>query len=184
MTSASGESRLKEWFREWRLPLRRFLVRRKLAPSADLDDIAQEVFLRLLRYDRAEVVERPQAYLFKIAVNVSNEWAMRSRRQMPHDSAWLADLIEKSSPETETERAVSDDQLHKFVETLPMRAQNALRLHFDEGMTRAEIAEALGVTRKIVKRDIERAYASLRFLLHPAKADGHHGRDRDEDSHE
>ncbi len=41
------------------------------ARSGDLDDIAQEVFLRLLRYERTEQAEHPQAYLFTIASNVA-----------------------------------------------------------------------------------------------------------------
>ncbi len=45
--------------------------------GADVNDVAQEVFLRLLRYDRAELIEYPQAYLFKMAANVANEWAIR-----------------------------------------------------------------------------------------------------------
>jgi Sigma-70 region 2 len=46
--------RIGDWFREWRLPLKRYLVRRGAGTAADIDDIAQEVFLRLLRYNRAE----------------------------------------------------------------------------------------------------------------------------------
>jgi len=163
----ADKGRLREWFREWRQPLRRFLVRRKLTSSADLDDIAQEVFLRLLRYERAEVIDHPQAYLFKIAANVSNEWAMRSSRRLPHDSSWLADLIDEISPEVETERAAAHERLHSALRTLSMRMQKILRLRFAEGMTGAEIAAELGVSRKIVKRDMERAYAALRFLLDP-----------------
>jgi DNA-binding transcriptional regulator LsrR (DeoR family) len=52
-----------------------------------------------------------------------------------------------------------------------MRAQKILRLHFDESMTRPEIAVELGVSRKIVKRDMEHAYATLRFLLDPHEDD-------------
>ena len=46
-----------------------------------MDDAAQEVFLRLLRYDRGELVENPQAYLFKVATNVAAEWSIRARRE-------------------------------------------------------------------------------------------------------
>jgi DNA-directed RNA polymerase specialized sigma24 family protein len=85
-TGGSPPSKLGNWFREWRLPLRRFLARQRAGCAADIDDIAQEVFLRLLRYDRSELIDYPQAYLFKIASNVSAEWAMRSSRRMPHHS--------------------------------------------------------------------------------------------------
>jgi hypothetical protein len=32
-----------------------------------------------MRYDRAELIERPQAYLYKMASNVAAEWAIRGR---------------------------------------------------------------------------------------------------------
>jgi DNA-directed RNA polymerase specialized sigma24 family protein len=38
-------------------------------------------------------------------------------------------------------------------------------LHFAEDIPHEEIARRLGVTRKIVKRDIARAYGSLRISL-------------------
>ena len=53
----------------WRAPLRKFLMGHGAVSGADVNDVAQEVFLRLLRYDRAELIEYPQAYLFKMASN-------------------------------------------------------------------------------------------------------------------
>ena len=157
--------KLGEWFRDWQLPLRRFLARRRAGCAADIDDIAQEVFLRLLRYDRSELIDYPQAYLFKIASNVSAEWAMRSSRRMPHNSQWLAELVDSLSPEAEVEREALDEQLHAAVNALAARPREILRLHFGDGLTYEEIARRLGVTRKIVKRDIARAYGALRVSL-------------------
>lgn len=152
-----------EWFRHWQAPLRRYLVRR--GSGADVDDIAQEVFLRLLRYDRAELIEHPQAYLFQVASNVSAEWAVRSNRRLPHHSEWLDELVDTLSPESETERQSVNEQLHVALQALPGRAREILRLHFAEGMTGPDIAKAMGLTRKIVKRDTARAYATLRHYL-------------------
>jgi DNA-directed RNA polymerase specialized sigma24 family protein len=95
-TEGRGPSRVGNWFRDWQRPLRRFLARQRAGCAADIDDIAQEVFLRVLRYDRSELIDYPQAYLFKIASNVSAEWAMRSSRRMPHHSEWLTGHWERS----------------------------------------------------------------------------------------
>jgi RNA polymerase sigma factor (sigma-70 family) len=156
---------LGDWFREWQLPLRRFLVRRCAGSSADIDDIAQEVFLRLLRYDRTELVNHPQAYLYKIATNVTAEWAMRSHRRLPHDSQWLMELADMLSPEAEFERDTRHEQLRAAVNDLPPRPREILRLHFEESLKHEDIAKTMGVTRKIVKREITRAYAALRMRL-------------------
>jgi RNA polymerase sigma factor (sigma-70 family) len=164
-TEGIQSSKLSDWFRDWQLPLRRFLARRRAGCAADIDDIAQEVFLRLLRYDRSQLIDYPQAYLFKIASNVSAEWAMRASRRLPHHSEWLAELVDSLSPEAEVERETLDEQLRAAVNALPARPREILRLHFGDGATHEEIARRLGVTRKIVKRDIARAYGSLRVSL-------------------
>lgn len=166
MPNAGGSAgRLGDWFREWQLPLRRFLARRRVGTSADIEDIAQEVFVRLIQYDRADLVDHPKAYLFKIAANVSAEWAVRSSRRLPHDSAWLTELVDALSPDTELEREDRDQRMRSALEALPARAREIVRLHFSEGMTHQEVAATLGVTRKMVKRDMARAYAELRILL-------------------
>lgn len=156
---------LGDWFREWRLPLKRFLVRRRAAPVADIDDVAQEVFLRLLRYNRAELVHSPQAYLYKIAANVSAEWSARSSHKMPHDSAWLTDLADALDPEEELDRESRFAELERAINLLPERPREFIRLHFSEGLSREDIAKRMHVTPKIVKRDLARAYSMLRVSL-------------------
>lgn len=168
MTTKSSESvqrRLSDWYNRWVRPLRHHLVLRCRLSSADVDDIAQEVFLRLLRYERAELVTHPQAYLFKIAGNVLAEWSTRASRQRPHASEWLAQLADEHDPEQDCARESEQLEIRRAVGELPPRAREILRMHYEEGLTHLEIATRLGVTRRIVKRDLVRAYASLRGSL-------------------
>ena len=165
--ASGGVIGIGDWFREWRLPLKRFLLRRGAGTAADIDDIAQEVFLRLLRYNRAELVNSPQAYLYKIAANVSAEWSSRSSRRMPHDSAWLTDLADALDPEEELDRESRFAEIERAINLLPIRQREIIRLHFSEGKSREDIAEQMSLTRKIVKRDLANAYAMLRVSLDP-----------------
>lgn len=165
MTGA--QNRLADWFHEWHQPLRRFLFRRRAGSAADIEDIAQEVFLRLLRYDRSDLIDHPQAYLYKIAANVAAEWATRSSRSMPHSAEWLVDLVDAIDPETEMEHQAAEAELRRAIEVLPHRSREIVRLHFGEGLTYEEIAAHLALTRRIVKRDLARAYASMRAALDP-----------------
>lgn len=162
----SGKSSgLADWFREWQPPLRRFLLQRRAATAADVDDIAQEVFLRLLRYNRSELIDYPQAYLYKIAANVAAEWAARSNRSLPHSADWLAELIDAFGPEPQIEQQAADAELHRVIGELPPRSREIVRLHFGENLTNQDIASRLGVTRRVVKRDLARAYATMRAAL-------------------
>jgi RNA polymerase sigma-70 factor (ECF subfamily) len=158
--------RLTDWFqsfRHWRSRLRKLWY----LSESDLDDVAQEVFLRLLRYDNVELIEHPQAYLFRMAVNVAGEWSMRSRHRHPHDARWLDDLQSESDPERELTRENTHKQLRQALANLPPRQREVLRLHFGEGLARAEIAERLETSARSVKRDLINAYARLRIVLDP-----------------
>lgn len=160
--SAAG---LSEWFREWHAPLRRFLARRRSGSAAEIDDIAQEVFLRLLRYDRSDLVESPQAYLYQIAKNVSAEWSARASMRLPHNSEWLIDLADTIDHGEQIDHEAKSRELERAIGTLPPRSREILRLHFGEGLNREQIAKHMSITKKIVKRDLARAYATLRLSL-------------------
>ena len=156
---------LTEWFSRWSSPLRRFLSRGNAVAKADLDDVAQEVVLRLLRSDRAELINSPQAYLFQMARHVAVEWAMRARNRMPHDPAWLEELPDEDEPESLVARDSERRFVAKALQALPDRQREILRLHYGDGLSHAQIAQQLGLSERVVKRDIIKAYATLRLDL-------------------
>lgn len=159
------QRKLTDWFRQWRSDLRKFLIVRGVAHSADLDDIAQEVFLRLLRYDRAELVEHPKAYLFRMASNLAAEWALRARSRHPHEAKWLAGLQADETPQRATAQDAAQAEVERAIGTLPPRQREVLKLHIDENLGVAEIAQHLGATKRMVKRDLAKSYAKLRNEL-------------------
>lgn len=158
-------NRLAEWFRRWRSPLRKFLAGKGAVRVADLDDVAQEVFLRLLRYESAEVVQHPQAYLFKIAANVSAEWAIRARHRLEHEPRWLSTLVAEDVLEESFDSQVVQRDIKRAIDSLGARERQVIKLHFDEGLTHPQIAVRLGVSLRVVRRDFEKSYGKLRREL-------------------
>jgi len=159
--------RITLWFGRWRKPIRSWFSNRASVPRAEVDDLAQEVFLRLLRYSDDVAVENPQGYLFRIAANVANEWRDRSRVRQPHDRSWLDEL--QIDPADQPDNTVFQNRVSKHLQTavdrLPKRQREVLLLHVNEGLTYKEIADRLDVTYRIVLRDLTRAYATLRMQL-------------------
>lgn len=135
--------------------------------------MAQEVFLRLLRYGDAEVIQFPQAYLFKIAFNVATEWAIRPGRRLAHDSRWLDDLAIEDTLEDSLDDHAFQLKVKQAVMTLTPRERAVIKLHFEEGLTREKIALRLGVTERVVKRDFEKSYAKLRHELDVSGTQAH-----------
>jgi RNA polymerase sigma factor (sigma-70 family) len=167
VSDSDAKRRITDWFRQWRSPLRKFLSGKVGARSGDLDDIAQEVFLRLLRYERAELVEHPQAYLFRIASNVAAEWSIRARVRHPHDAKWLESLRAESAPEDDVAQVGAQEEIERALNALAARERQALSLQFSEGLGYAEIAERMQCSRRTVKRIVIKSYQKLRLELSP-----------------
>lgn len=162
-----ADNRIAQWFKDWRKPVRHWLSRRAAVPAAELDDLAQEVFLRLLRYSENTAVENPLGYLLRIAGNVASEWRERARVSKPHDQEWLDDLLIESEQEPENSvcQARTDENVQNAVDKLPPRQRQVLLLRVNEGLTYKQIAERLALSPRVVLRDLSRAYSQLRTRL-------------------
>lgn len=167
MSERNTAELLAEWFSRWHKPLNRFLTDHYRVAGADINDVAQEAFLRILRYDRATLVESPKAYLFQVAANVANEWAVRSRSRLPHRSQWLEDLLAGDSPEYEASFTETNAEIARALNTLTARQRAVLKLHFGENTARAQIADQMGLSPRTVKRELLKSYAKLRATLAP-----------------
>ena len=67
---------------EYGRDLLRFIARRARS-SADAGDIAQETYVRLLRFDRKDLIRDPRPYLYRIAANVLYEAELKRRGLQP-----------------------------------------------------------------------------------------------------
>src|SRR6202453_5500829 len=77
-------------FRNHAGDLQRFLARR-VAHAQDADDLAQEVFARLLRVRDADLVRNPLSYLLGIATHVVREFRQRKQHERVLYDSDLAD---------------------------------------------------------------------------------------------
>jgi len=158
--------------------MRRFLAARGAVRIADFDDVSQEVFLRLLRYDNAQIVEHPQAYLFKMAANVVAEWAIRPSQRLAHEPGLLETLTQEDRMDEILDNETAQQEVKRAVAALTSRERAVLRLHFEEGLTHAQIAQQLRISIRIVRRDFEKSYGKLRRELNVELTGAlHHGRD-------
>jgi iron complex outermembrane recepter protein len=64
---------LVNWRKRWNRSLLQFIGRR-VRTSVDVEDLAQETYLRLLRARDLADVRNPQAYLLRVASHVVSEW--------------------------------------------------------------------------------------------------------------
>jgi RNA polymerase sigma factor (sigma-70 family) len=152
------------WQQRWNRSLFRFLGRR-VRSTVDIEDLAQETYLRLLRARDLGEVRNPQAYLLRVASHVLVEW--RGNEPRPESLVTIEDelLIDDSSPQFELEASISQEHLnHTLAAASPtMRAVLLLRLR-DERSCK-DIAAELDITLRQVRRYLARGYERLRSAL-------------------
>jgi RNA polymerase sigma-70 factor (ECF subfamily) len=144
--------------------LRRFLSARLRNARADIPDLAQEIFLRLLRIKDHEAIRNPQAYLFTVAMHVLHQHALQhSARADTMDPLGLAAQLQSSQsapdPAEELEITEQIEKVGKGLQALSPRAYAALVMYRCEGMTLMEIGERLGVSHVMVRKYLSRAIA-------------------------
>jgi len=135
-------------------------LRGRVGNSADAADLAQEVFLRLLRKPDVQALHAPRAYL----ATVGNRLAMNLHRRRSLEAAYLdalAALPREWSPSPEAQHVVRQTllELDTLLESLGKNVKRAFLLAQFEGMTYAAIAREIGVTPRTVVTYVARAMA-------------------------
>lgn len=161
MSKLSKHNFLTEIEQSHRRQLRRFVSSRLPGGSADVPDLIQEIFLRLLRLKDHEAIRNPQAYLFTVASHVLHQHAlqrsMRPELMDPLDVATEFRAGTVADPADEVEIEQSLERLGRDLQEISPRAYATLVMYRCEGMTLAEIGERLGVSHVMVRKYLSRA---------------------------
>jgi len=153
--------------------LRRFLASRLRHREADVPDLVQEVFLRMLRIDHHETIRSSEAYLFTIAFHVLHQHVMR-RAAIPEsvEISALLDQMEASPDSDPANQAETRQQLEMLQEALgqlPPKARAVLLLHRRDGYTLEEIAKRLGFSRANAAKYLAKALVHCRQHMRPTE---------------
>jgi RNA polymerase sigma-70 factor, ECF subfamily len=157
-------------WREIEARLRPFVARR-VASAADVDDVLQEVFLRLQRgLSSLRDDQRLAPWLFSIARNVVTDHHRRSARHPLVDDDGL------EAPENESDEAGKrlGDELTgcvaRFVTMLPDDYRQAITLVELDGISQKEAAAMLGISHSGMKSRVQRGRLELRRMFERACA--------------
>ena len=164
MTAERGQAMVAALVVSHGAQLRRFLLTR-VRDRADVPDLVQEVFLRMLRIPNHEAIRSPEAYLFTVASHVLHQHTLRqSTAPKSVDIAEIFSELQLTSTD-DPARALATDQrmqiLFKAMKELPPKISTTLWLHRFAGQSLEEIAEHLGVSRPSAKLYLARA---LRYV--------------------
>jgi RNA polymerase sigma factor (sigma-70 family) len=145
--------------------LQAFLFRRvRRQPIAA--ELAQEVYVRMLRVPDLGAVRNPEAYLYTVASNLAKEHVrdefgaeVALDVDDPLVQAQLAELPMLGG-QWDAERRVK--RLREVLEQLPPKCHAAVVLQYWQGLSYQEIAERLGISTHMVKKYLKQALIHCR----------------------
>ena len=149
--------------------LRRYF-RARLGQVGDVDDLMQDLYLKVAAVPSDEDIRSPGAYLYRLASNVMLDRLRRNRRAAARDTDWrrlyhvttpVEDVADLPSAET---AAAARQHLRRVVEALdalPPMTRQIFRLHKFDGLSHAETAARVGISRSSVEKHMMEALRHL-----------------------
>ncbi len=134
------------------------------------EDLAQEVFLRMLKYRQSFRPENQfRSWMFQIARNVHFDGLRRHYREARLSEAEADALAETPCPRPQPDRLAGQQSeislLEQALDRLPVEKRELLLLARVQNLKYAEVAEILGCEVATVKVRVHRALAELREIF-------------------
>jgi RNA polymerase sigma-70 factor (ECF subfamily) len=152
-------------FADHRAALQAFFVRR-IRSKADAGDLAQEVYVRMLRISDQGAIRNPVHYLYTVANNLVKEHAVLDRRQasgIDIDEAPAHQALETLPAfdgELDATRRVA--RLGVVLKQLRPKCRAAVELRFTHGLSYRAIATHLEVSPQMAKKYVAQGLGHCR----------------------
>jgi len=148
--------------------LHRYLLKR-LRAGEEAQDMAQEVYLRLLRLHRPDLIRQPVAYVYFLASQVVGEHRIRTAQSpVIYDTEVLDRAAEQDNytkPDELADREHAERELKRLLAKLSTAHRTVLLLRKRDGYSIQEIAEQLQISVFKVKRYLVEANSQLESHL-------------------
>ncbi len=147
--------------------LRRYFARR-VNNDVIVDDLVQDVMLRMHARDAGDRIEHLEGYIFRTASSVLLDQA---RRDKTRHATRHKELTEKDHPADEftAERVLqAREELSRIVlalADLPERTRDIFLMRRYEGMSHSEIAGKIGISVSAIEKHIAKAVAHIALWL-------------------
>lgn len=161
-----GEAAQPDW-RRYEPGLRRYL--RKRVPTAQVDDLLQEIWVRLYSLRDPSAVRHIDRYMFVVASSVLSLHHRRNRNEASVDAAHgMPEQADDISPERSLAGKERVTRVLNVLDGLPPRTRQIFLLHRFEEMTYQRIAREIGISVSAVEKHMIKA---LKALLSSEAAD-------------
>ena len=139
------------------------------------EDVVQDIYLRITAA-APRPVENAPAYLYRLGTNLMLDRLKQQRRASARDDAWHKSTTFRVGGAPTVDEPSADDalnarqrlrQLLAALDQLPPQRRRAFELHKLDGLSHAETAEQMGVSRSAVEKHIIAALQQLMEIVGP-----------------
>lgn len=141
---------------------------RRLGSLCLAEDVVQDTYLRLRGLNAVPELDNPRSYLFRMADNIALDRIRAETRQVRRFAPAELGLErpdEEPDAETTLEHKQRLDRLTQALNELPPRCREVFLLHKFDGLSHADIAVRLGISRSMVEKHVMKALAHCRDRL-------------------
>ena len=156
--------------------LRQF-VSRRVRNIADIPDIVQEVFLRMLRVEDPAAIRSPEAYLFTVALHVAQQHALKESF-FSQGSAEVIELLTQLQAATDCDPALQVEAEQRLgqallaLDRLSPKVRATFVMHRHYGLSLKDIARELNVSFPMAKKYLAKALFQFHKHLDAAEGEG------------
>jgi RNA polymerase sigma-70 factor (ECF subfamily) len=145
--------------------LRRYLAHRLPRPQ-DAEDVAQEVYLRLLDIDQTKL-RKPLAFIYGVACHAAIDHLRKARQSREllreEEDDWLEDTTEATSDDL-ADRLNLQQQIDRALRQLPRTQALVLIAHKHLGLSYEEVAAKLDISIHTVEKYVTEAKSRMREM--------------------
>lgn len=126
-------------------------------PRAELDDILQEAYLRVLQAREKEPMQSPKAFLFAVARNLALDQTRHRQVAGENDRARIEDFDICDETADVSESVARNQELELLtaaIQSLPDRCRRIFTLRKVYGLSQSDIAGKLGVSTHTVSAQL------------------------------
>jgi len=128
----------------------------------DADDLVQESWVRMARYQQHQAVDEPEAYLMKIALNLSTD--MHRMRVSRGEEVLLEDVVLVDGSPTAEDALLARERTERLCVCLGRMSPKSREIFLAyrlEGMTYKEIARHHGLSVSTIEKHVARTMMQL-----------------------
>ncbi|SAI42676.1 ECF family sigma factor [Bordetella ansorpii] len=140
------------------------LLTRRLGNPDLASDALHDTYIRLQGMDALPEREQPGAYLVRVATNIARDMQRKDSHTVSGEEveAALQRLADSGPDPAQAAQARIDlDILTRLVERMPERRRVIMIMVHWEGIARNEVAQRLGISRRTLETELQRAHERL-----------------------